>query len=81
MVLVGTDEHDRPLPLGNTLCEAVTIVEFAGQPQCEDVDQAVDGRRGTGAAENDLVLFAATHRAPDRCPSAFTQGIRLRTGE
>ena len=60
VVLVGTDEHDRPLRRRDVLAQRVRVVEHRRDPQAEDADQLRDRAGAAGAREqHDGVVVAA----------------------
>ena len=65
VVLVGADEHDRPLVRGDRAPRAVARVEIGRDAQVQDVDQLVDRAGRAGAAEDHRVVVAAADALAD----------------
>jgi hypothetical protein len=77
VMLEGPDEHDRPF-VGRNLCQQVIAgVEIGGQAQIEHLDQAVDGRGGAGAAEDDGVRVGRPDARPDERSGVLAEARRL----
>ena len=63
VVLVGPDEHDRPLGERDVPAQVVAVVQVGRETQVEHRDQLVHGGRGARAAEDDRVLVRRADRS------------------
>src|SRR6266851_3205951 len=77
VVLVRADEDNRTLRSWDQRHEVITVVEVGRYAQVEDVDHAVDGTRGAGAAKDDRVLLARAERGPNDLTGFFAKPCRL----
>ena len=81
VVLVGPDEHDRPLVRRDPRAEIPAVVEVRRETQPEDVNQAVDGGRGPRPAEDHRVpRRVAAHALEDETSCLLAEPGRLEAG-
>ncbi len=76
-MLVGSDEHDRELVRRNRVHEVVARVEVRGEAEVEHVDELVDPRRRTGAAEDERVVGTGTDGVLDDRARVLAESGRL----
>ena len=80
VVLVGPDEHDRPLRGGDPFAEPVAVVELGGQTQVEHLHHPVDRPGRAGAAEDHGMLVGAADGLPDDLARLLAKPRRLKPG-
>ena len=80
VVLVRSDEDDRPLFPRDSIQKVVTCCQVVRQPEVEDPDDLVDRSRRAGAAKDHGVLLAGSDAAPDDRPRVLAESRRLEAG-
>ena len=81
VVLVRSDEHDRPLARRDQPGQVVAIVEVGRQADLEAVDELVDrpGRARAGE-QDDVVVLGPADRLADDPPGVLAEAGRLEPG-
>ena len=77
VVLVRSDEDERPLARRDVRAQRVAVVEIVRDPQVEDVDELVDGRRRSRAAEDDGVVVGSPDGVADDPARLLAEARRL----
>ena len=81
VVLVRSDQDDRPLLGRDPRGQAVPLVERGWQAQAEDAHELVDGGRAAGAAEDHQVVLGAADGVPDHPARVLDQPGGLPPGQ
>jgi len=89
VVLVGADEHHRPLVRRDLAAQVVVLVELRRQAQSESMHELVDRPRGPGTGEEHHVLVAGPEDLTDDPAGILAEagalapgpgGLRVRVG-
>ena len=80
VVLVGAEEHHRPLRRRDVLGQRVLVVEHRRHPQPEHADQLGDRTGAARPGEDHHAVVAATDRLPDDLAGLLAQPRRLQPG-